>query len=300
MSSRWPGRRRIAALSAVVVALVAGAVVSATPAAHAVPNPVRVVATSSSSSQSQRVVFANCPSGLALYGGSAQIIIDSGTPGGVVLNSVAPFMSDLRTMLGVAYERGSFAGNWRLRVFAICGPREAGLQLAVGFSSIVMGQRLTAQATCPAGTRPYGGGASISEGQDDIYLERVTPGLNGYTATGRAPAPVDRFWQMVAYVICGKTGAFSFSRLDAGSSSSPRELDVACPAPLRVHGAGAEILGGDGRILIDGVIIDSGLLTVRARAVENPPTGVNWALAVWVVCGSDSMVAPPSTPPAPR
>jgi hypothetical protein len=287
-------------VSAVVGILAAGALLTVAPAAQAVPNPVRVVATSSSSSQTQRVVFANCPSNLALYGGGAQIIIDSGTPGGVMLSSVAPFMTDLRTMVGIAYERGSFAGSWRLRVFAICGPREAGLQLAVGFSSIAMGERQTAQATCPAGTRPYGGGASISSGEDDIYLERVTPGLNGYTATGRVAAPpIDRFWQMVAYVICGKTGGFSFSRLDGGSSTSPRELDVACPAGSRVHGAGAEILGGDGRILIDAVTIDSGLLTVRARAVENPPTDVRWALAVWVVCAFDQMVPPPSTPPRP-
>jgi hypothetical protein len=70
--------RRLTAISAVVGILFAGALLSVTKVAQAVPNPVRVVATSSSSSQTQRVVFANCPSGLALYGGGAQIIIDSG------------------------------------------------------------------------------------------------------------------------------------------------------------------------------------------------------------------------------
>jgi hypothetical protein len=284
-----------------VALLAAGAILTVTPAAQAVPNLVRVVATSSSSSQTQRVVFANCPSGLSLYGGGAQIITDTGTPGSVILNGVFPYLTDLRTMVGIARERDGFAGKWRLRVFAICGPREADLQLAVGFSSIAMGDRMTAQATCPAGTRPYGGGASISAAEDDIHLERAVPTATGFSATGRVLAPpIDRFWQMVAYVICGKTGGFSFSRLDAGSSTSPRELDVACPAPSRVHSAGAEILGGDGRIHIDGVIIDSGLLTVRARAVENPPTDVPWALAVWVVCAFDVMAPPPSTPPAAR
>jgi len=271
-------------------ALLVGPLLSAAPAARAVANPVLVEATSPSSSEWNRAVSAICPTGLSVYGGGAEIITDTGAPGNVMLNSASPNDSTLRRWVAQAFEvGGDFTGNWRLRVFAICGPPVPNLQLVVTVSPAGVADRKTAQATCPAGTRVYGAGAGIGNGKGEVYLERVVPGPTSVTVAGRVRTPLSRSWQVGAYAICGDPGPLGtlppIGRFPSTvSSNSPQQLDTSCPAGFKVHGAGAEVLDSDGRVFIDSIIVDSGLLTARARAYENPATATTWGVAVWVVC----------------
>jgi hypothetical protein len=288
---RAGSRRGRTSVTVFSIALLVGTLLSAAPVAQAVANPTRVVTTSSSSSQWFRAVSATCPSGLSAYGGGAEIITDSGTPGNVVLNSLSPTDQTPSGMFAAAFEvGGAFAGNWRLRVFAICGPPVPNLRVVTVTTPWTVADRQTTQATCPAGTRAYSAGAAISNGRGDVYLERMVPGQTTVTVAARVRAPLARSWQVVAYAICGNPspgGTLSpIGRFPVGGSNSPQELETFCPAPFRVHGTGAEILNSDGRIFIDSVIVDPALLSVRARAFENPSTAVTWGVVVWVVCSA--------------
>jgi hypothetical protein len=290
MMRRARFRRTRAAATVFVVAVLVGTLLSAVPAAQAVANPVRVVATTSSSSQTSRGVNANCPTGLSVYGGGAEIIIDSGTPGNVVLTGSFPATDSLRSWSAMAFEvGGGFAGNWRLRSFAICGPAVPNLQRVAGISVSSVTDRHAVQATCPAGTRAYSAGAGTVNGRGDVYLERIVPGMASGAAAARVRAPLTRDWQLIAFAVCGDPGVLGplapFAAFPPGGSNSPQELTQACPAGFRVHGTGAEIVGnGTSPIFIDSVIPDSGLLSVKARGYENPATTVAWGVVVWVVC----------------
>jgi hypothetical protein len=283
-------KRTRAAATVFVVAVLVGTLLSAAPAAQAVANPVRVEKTSASSSQWFRFVTATCPAGTSVYGGGAEIIVNTGAPGHVVLNSSAPFDQTLRSWFGAAFEvDGAFAGTWRLRVFAICGPPVPNLQLIVTASPEVVADRQTAQATCPTGTRAYSAGAAIGNALGAVYLERMVPGLATVSVAARVRSPLTGPWQVVAFAVCGNPGVLGplapFAAFPNLGSTSPQELTQACPAGFRVHGTGAEIVGnGTAPIFIDSVIPDPALLTVKARGFENPATTVAWGVAVWVVC----------------
>jgi hypothetical protein len=108
-------------------------------------------------------------------------------------------------------------------------------------------------------------------------------------AAARVRAPLTRDWQLIAFAVCGDPGVLgplapfaAFPPLPA-TSNSPQERFVACPAGFRVHGTGAEILGG-GPTFIDSVIPDPALLATTVRGFENPATTRTWGVAAWVVC----------------
>jgi hypothetical protein len=275
---------------AAVVALVSvtATVVVETPA-QAVPSPIRVQDSTPVTSEDSMTGIATCPAGTKTYGGSAEVVIDSGAAGSVVLDDIRPNTS-LTRIVASAYEIGSFAGTWHLVVYAICGPAVADMQLVVARTARSFSPQQVVTATCPTGTSIYGGGGGLNFGRGDVYIERMAlVGTDRMTVAGRTNLTLDRAWQVSAYAICGAPSSFMISIFAVGpiSSASPQEsVATPCPPGLKIHGVGAEILLGDGNIFIEDIAVNAALTQVRVRAYERPATSVGWRLTAMALCST--------------
>ncbi len=70
----------------------------------------------------------------------------------------------------------------------------------------------------------------------------------------------------------------------SASTSVNKSVSVPCPLGLVVYGAGGEITGGVGNVVLDAVIPTE--TTVIARGAENGAYSQNWTVTVYAVCGS--------------
>ncbi|TMR06946.1 hypothetical protein ETD83_02740 [Actinomadura soli] len=144
-----------------------------------------VAATSATSSDQTRNLFAFCPSGTNMLGLGVQVNNGSGQ---VHITAEANFFFDppIANNVAAIEDSNGFAGNWSLTSYAVCAVPVPGLQIVYG-SSAASSAGKSATVTCPPGTRVHGAGPGVSAATNAILshlvVDRVVvdPALNQVT-----------------------------------------------------------------------------------------------------------------------
>jgi hypothetical protein len=165
----------------------------------------------------------------------------------------------------------------------------AGLSLSTGVS-VSDSSNKTFSQPCPAGKQLLGGGAEIS-GAGQLVIEALRPdaGLTTFDVQGAEDeVGFAGDWPVVAYAICANpVSGLERRSSTSGATSSNKPQTVTCPAGKQVVGAGAEIGGGGGQVVIGSIRPDAALTNVTANGVEDENGfASNWTVTAYAVCGN--------------
>lgn len=274
-------RLRTRLLWGTVIAVLAGFATAAP--ASAIPGLELVTATSASNSSNKPVV-ASCPSGKRVVGAGGETI---GATGQLVVDDIIPGSTLTNvTVQGLEDDTGTTA-NWSVRAYAICATPPSGLQ-RVGATRVANSSNKGVTASCPAGKRVFGTGASISGGAGgQVVIDDLIPNsaLTSVAVTGAEDDDgASGTWLVTSYAICANP-PFGLHRAFATSASNSlnKSLVAACSSGFRVHGLGGEIVGGLGNTMN---LRPSSLLTnvLVIGAEDETGTTANWALRSYAIC----------------
>ena len=215
------------------------------------------------------------------------------TDGEVVLHNIRP-TADLRSVVvqGLEDEDGT-EDTWSVHAIAHCATPPPGL-VRVAVTSASTSADKSVSAACPSGTRLLGTGGEIINGGGQVALNDVIPGSGLQTATVRAMEDQNGTtanWSVTAFAICANPVA-GLERVDAtsASDSSGKFVTASCPAGKRAVGAGAELTGGGGQVVLDyigGTVAN--LATTKAQAKEDEDgTTANWTVRSFAICAASS------------
>jgi len=256
-------------------------------ASAAVPNLQRAARSTSPDSQPAKDRFVSCPAGTKLLsgggnvgGGSGQVILD-----GIRLNQ------PLNNVAVRGFEDANGTNlNWSLNAFAVCG-NIPGLQQVDASRSGSDGNQSVA-AVCPPGKQVVGAGADTSGGVGRVVLDDVTP-TSDHTrviATGfEAEAGTTDSWTINARAMCAAPlPGLEVRQLSSGPGSfDGGAVTETCSAGKKVVGAGGEITGGLGQVMIDGITPSADLKSVTVSAHEDGNgTFFNWNLTAYAICAT--------------
>jgi hypothetical protein len=254
------------------------------------PRGLQLVSAARPFNSSDKSVIAQCPGVKRVLGAGGQII---GGGGEVVLDDIRldPSLGEVNV---VALEDGSgTTANWNLTAYAICaipGPAIAGLERVLGGSATNSFFFKTATATCPAGKQVVGAAGDTNGGMGQVVMEYLAPnpGLER-SVTVAGEEDENGFagdWSLTAYAIC----AASWQRVSASSPTDSANKDVSarCPAGKQVTGAGGDITGGFGQVVLDRIVPfpnSTPLSGVFVQGAEDETgTTNNWSVGAYAIC----------------
>jgi hypothetical protein len=257
----------------------------------------RVVGTSLTNSTNPKTARVGCPDGLRTTGVGGDI---NGGAGQVALDKVAP--NDLFNPPMGAIARGSedetlFGGNWFVRSHAICATPLAGLELVSSDSATDSGDGKFAVASCPSGKQVVGaGGAAIGGTQGtaegEVMLHEVIPAESLTSVTARGFEDPDGYagiWFVRAYALCATPPA-GLERVFAQSPTDdfdPGSATATCPVGKNVLGAGAQLIGGAGTVVLDDMRPDALLRSVTATGFAGDQGVVGASgVAAYAICAN--------------
>jgi hypothetical protein len=287
LSGRSDTRRRrstVARKAGAAAALLALALTAV--ATAAVPGLERVARTSESNSTNIKVNGSPCPPGKRLLGLGGDI---TGGLGQVLMNKLRPGLSGA-TVIAVE-DRDGTAANWFVRTYSICATPPAGLVIvpATGPSNS-NNKHIT--APCPLGKRVLGAGGEIVGQESRVVMNDIVPDANLTKVTVRGVEDQNGTagnWSVRAYAICANPPAGlklveGFSAHDSAAAKSARAV---CPSGKRVVGAGSEISGGLGQVLLDDLTPDQALTGVTVTGFEDQDgTAADWRVHAYAVCAT--------------
>jgi len=275
----------------IVVALALGVVLAGLgESASAAVTGLERVSASSPSNSSNKSVTISCPAGKRVVGAGGDL---NNALGQVTLGFVRPdaALSSV-TVRGRENENGA-ANDWFVRAVAICATPPPGL-VRVTAASPSNSANKSVTATCPAGKRLLGTGAEIDGGGGQAAPNDVIPGssLKAVTVHGLEDGNGTGVnWRARAYAICANPVA-GLERAVAASptdSSSSKGATATCPAAKQVTGAGAELGGGGGEVVLDDLTPQGGLGGVAVLGLEDENgTSANWFTRAFAICAAAS------------
>ncbi|MBO4204531.1 hypothetical protein [Micromonospora echinofusca] len=268
-------------LSAVVLAQLT----LAAPAA-AVPGLIRQSSTGPSNSLA-KTQNQSCPAGSVLLGGGG---IVTGASGQVGMDIMLPLSGNTAFSVTGREDATGTSANWLLTSAVVCAPAPAGYTVVSGSSAWMSSSTNWHTVSCPIGTVAIGvGGAVNGAGNSELILEDLR--INGTSVTvagAEDETGFDSNWQVQARAICATQPAGYEVRLDdsAYDSATSKSINVSCTSGKKVHGVGAEIVGGDGQVRLTAVFASSDT-TVTVSAVEDE-TGFssNWKVRAYATCAN--------------
>jgi hypothetical protein len=282
--SARPLVRRAGLVLLTLMVVVAGSPGTASAAVAALE---RVTAQSALDSSSNKSATVSCPAGKQVTGAAADIAFASGQ---VVPRQIRPNAA-LTSVTALAIEdQNGYAGNWEVRAAATCATPPAGLQLVTATSASDSSNK-SVTAACPTGTRLLGTGAELAGGGGQVAINDIIPGLKAVTVRGMEDGDGTTVnWSVTAHAICANPVA-GLGRAVAASpnDSSDKAVQADCPAGKRATGVGAELAGGGGEVVLDGLFPLPGLTTGRVEGSEDEGgTAGNWLVRSFAICAASS------------
>ncbi|MGB2571891.1 hypothetical protein ACPFP2_26085 [Micromonospora citrea] len=295
-----PIRRHLAALTLALVLGASGAalVAPATPASAAVPGLVRISAVSATNSTDSRFVTATCPTGKVLTGTGYEI---NGATGEVVVDDLRPNGGAATAPTAVtvgAYEADAFAGNWNVTAYAICANPVPGLVRITATSSNDSNNFHSATAACPTGKVLTGTGFEMTGVTGEGVVDDLRPNGSAVaapTAVTVGAYEADTFfgnWNVTAYAICANPvpGLVRIAAVSPNNSNDSRFITATCPVGKVMTGAGFEVNGAQGEVVVDDFRPNGSSTTaptaISAGAYEEDPFTGNWNLRAYAICAT--------------
>jgi hypothetical protein len=248
------------------------------------------VQTFSPQNSSDKSATATCPAGSQLLGGAGEISSEAGSQGQIALNDIIPNPALTGvTVQGLEDQNGTTA-TWFVEAHANCWAAPPGLERVVA-TSANDSQNKSVTATCPTGKRVLGTGGEISGGGRDVSLTTLRPNnLVSVTAQGSEDENgTAANWLVRAFAICANPVA-GLERVAATSltDSSPGKTAIAnCPSGKHVVGAGGEITGGGGQVVLDEIAETAEITNVAVQAFEDENgTANNWSARAIAICAA--------------
>jgi hypothetical protein len=278
-------RRLALALAALVALLMA----LTSLASAAVPGLQRVDRTSLTDSFVAKDRFAACPSGQRLLGGGGRI---NPAFGQVALDGIQLVSgSSLNGVRARGFEdQDGTALQWSVSASAICADPLPGLvQIDKTSDDTSLSKGVTAQ--CPLDKALIGGGAETSGGLGEVVIDDLTPNENQDTLAAFGFEDADgtpQNWTITAHAICANPlPGLQVVPLTTSANTGPKTATVSCPVGKKVVGAGGDITGGRGRVVMDDITPDATLTNVRVSAHNGQagPIG-DWFLRAYAICAS--------------
>jgi hypothetical protein len=235
--------------------------------------------------------LAPCPAGQQVTGGGGDI---TGGSGQVSLTGIFPGDSALTDFLAVGQEDGNdFAGNWSLRIYAICTTPLPGLELVSLESSPGSGDFGFVDAACPVGKRLVGVGGGINGGDGQVVLDRVFPDPQSnlqrmVVAAFENENGFANDWSLTAHAICATPPAgLELVAAASDQDSVPASVTATCPAGKNLLGAAGQIPGGLGEVVMDDLRPNALLTSVTLTGLEDE-TGYasDWLLVAYAICAN--------------
>jgi hypothetical protein len=232
---------------------------------------------------------ATCPAGTTLLGGGGQVVGDGHE---VRLTSLVPAAAGFPpdSYFATAMEDGSYAGNWSLSVWALCGTDIHGWQVVTTSASAIPGSTLTGVvATCPADKKVIGTGAAASGGfpylidsiEPDLALTSVFVKIAGDETTPIAGS----VWGATAYAICVlPVPGQQLVTASTAVTSDDKSVSATCPSGTFLQTAAGSLTNAPGEAFLAPVSPNGpSQVTVVAREDETGQDGT-WSLTAFGVC----------------
>ncbi|MFC4018839.1 hypothetical protein ACFOW4_12930 [Micromonospora sp. GCM10011542] len=280
------------------VAVTAAVVVPASPASAAVPGLVRISATSAFNSNDFHTITAVCPAGKVLTGTGYEL---NGATGEAVVDDLRPNGGPATVPTAVtatAYEADAFAGSWSVTAYAICANPVAGLVRVAAVSTNSSNSFRTITAACPAGKVLTGTGYELNGVTGEAVVDDFRP--NGGVAAAPTSVNVGAYeadatalnWDVTAFAICAGPlpGLVRTSAVSSNSSADFRSVTATCPVGKVLTGAGYELNGAAGEVVVDDFRPSGGVATAptsdTAGAYEEDAFAGSWVNTSYAICAT--------------
>jgi hypothetical protein len=144
-------------------------------------------------------------------------------------------------------------------------------------------------ATCPAGKRVVGPGGDTTWATGKTLLDRIRPtkDLTKVKLHAAEDVATSANWYAQAFVVCAPApkGLTRVKRTSTLTSKSPKRVVATCPTGKKLLGAGFEITGASGHVLITGLAPGTSRDRVAASATEDEfGTPTRWTLTAYATC----------------
>jgi hypothetical protein len=163
----------------------------------------------------------------------------------------------------------------------------------------------SATATCPPGKRVLGAGGEL-DGLGQVVMDDMTPSkdLTSVRVVGHEDDDgTTANWSVTAYAVCGSAPPgleLKPATSEPFDSLSVKSAFATCSPGKQVLGAGGEITGGLGEVVMDHIFPERDLTRVNVVAREDDNrTTANWSVTAYAICarapvGSLQLVKEPS------
>jgi hypothetical protein len=161
-----------------------------------------------------------------------------------------------------------------------------GLSLAAATSPSNSLTSKSATVSCPAGDQVLGVGGGIGNGSGQVIVDDWMQ-LNPTQAAVRGVEanPFASNWTAGSTAICAAPLAGRVQVIDTSAATTYDKYETAtCPAGRQLVGVGADILGGNGDVMIEEMVPDLPTNSVTVLAHEVNPTPANWQARASAVC----------------
>ncbi len=189
---------------------------------------------------------ATCPSGTRIIGGGGGTIGSQINDGLVItkMQPVRPLYGEDFYEVTVNDPTGTLDG-WGARATAICAPALANMSIEYGYTVSSSSSVQLATATCPAGRKVVGNGATVynAYGHAGLQVMRAsTDGTRVYAQAHEEPGGYSGNWSIWAWAVCATAPAgyeIVMTQSSQDDSESTKNTQTECPPGKALLSAGA-------------------------------------------------------------
>jgi hypothetical protein len=277
----------------VMLGLVAGGALVATPApAGAVPG-LTIVSTPLLATSSAAHADAVCPAGTVVHGAAGRVVNGGGD---VLITDMRP-KDDLTAVRVEAVENDPTANAWSVVAEAICAPDNGHNLHLVEVANPANGTNVSPRSTwayCPAGEVTFGAGFRHTGAGGNVFTAELEPEIDPFTGEpigveveSRADTGFAGAFDDFAYAVCGIANGSVVSvasGISANGLAASYQADSAACAQGAVTGVGGKVTDNTDGILLDRFEPNPAATRATVRGWDNGGLGNPYDVTAFAIC----------------